>query len=100
MDIDFSFSSQGKDNNPKHPDHVKKKSQRKKKRNFERRNLFEKKVDKSNMSLQLSDDSNTKSHTSAGITYNFPTTGLYSKQLYFKMRKQKLPLISTKGVNL
>ena len=74
MDIDFSFRSQGKDNNPKHPDHVKKKSQRKKKRDFERRNLFEKKVEKSNMSLQLSDDSNTQSHTSAGITYNFPTT--------------------------
>ena len=43
--IHFRFNSQGKDKNPKHPDHVKKKSQRQKKRDFDRRNLSEKKVE-------------------------------------------------------
>ena len=43
--IHFRFNSQGKDKNPKHPDHVKKKSQRQKKRDFDKRNLFEKKVE-------------------------------------------------------
>ena len=42
-DIDFTFKSQGKDINPKHSDHVKKKCQRQKKRYFERRNRFKKK---------------------------------------------------------
>ena len=63
-DIDFSFSSQGKDNKPKHPDHVKKKSPSQKKRDFVRRNLFlEKKFEKSNMVSQFSDVSDTKIHT-------------------------------------
>ena len=63
-DIDFSFSGQGIDNNPKHPDHVKKKSPSQKKSEFKRRKLFlEKKLEKYNMSLKLSDGSNTKIHT-------------------------------------
>ena len=44
---------QCKDNNPKHPDHVKNKSQRQKKHAFEGGNLLKKNVEKSDMSLQL-----------------------------------------------
>ena len=62
-DKDFSFIVQGKDDNPNHPDHMKKKSPSQKKRGFEIRNLFfENKLEKSHMSLQFPDDSNTKIH--------------------------------------
>ena len=39
-DIDVSFSSQGKDDNPKHPRHEKKKSPSQKKCDFQRRKQF------------------------------------------------------------
>ena len=39
-DIDFSFSSQGKDDNPKYPGHEKKKSPSQKKRDFQRRKQY------------------------------------------------------------
>ena len=59
-DIDFSFSSQGKDDNPKHPGHEKKKSPSQKKRDFQRRKHFlENKLEKSNLSLKICDDDNT-----------------------------------------
>ena len=64
-DIDFSFSSQGKDDNPKHPGHEKKKLSSQKKRDFQRRKQFlEKKLEKSSLSLKICDDENTvKNHT-------------------------------------
>ena len=64
-DIDFSFSSQGKEKDPKHPGHEKKKSPSQKKCDFHRRKQFlEKKMDKSNLSLKLCDnDKTTRNHT-------------------------------------
>ena len=71
-DIDFSFSSQGKDDNPKHPGHEKKKSPNQKQRDFQRRKQFlEKKLEKSNLSLKICDDDNTVKNQSADVELPF-----------------------------
>lgn len=71
-DVDFSFSSQGKDNNPKHPGHEKKKSPSQKKRDFQRRKQFlEKKLEKSNLSLKVCDDDNAVKNQSADVELPF-----------------------------